>query len=176
MGIFRTLWLLLPQRVRTLPADLAAAVIVVGLTNIAVFAPIIRETPLRVGVGLAFVLFVPGYALIAALLQRASTELQSGSYGTAVQASYSAVRQGLAARIGGTEALTHWEFYQAYSEAEQTDSALDALRELTEEYERAAFSGNSVTQDHAQRVLARARELCQVDDGSPSDSPQAADD
>lgn len=103
-------------------------------------------------------------AAVAALLQRASTELQSGNYGVAVQACYSAVRTDLAARIDGAEALTHWEFYQAYSESERTDSALDALQELTEEYERAAFSGDSVTQDHAKRVLARATKLCRVDD------------
>jgi uncharacterized membrane protein len=53
--------------VRRLPADLAAVVVVVGLTDLFVFAPVLRETPLRVVFGLAFVLFVPGYAFVAAL-------------------------------------------------------------------------------------------------------------
>ncbi|WIV68855.1 DUF1616 domain-containing protein [Natrialbaceae archaeon AArc-T1-2] len=63
----RSLWLLLPRQVRTLPADLAAILAVTALVNVAVFAPVIRETPLRVPLGLAFVLFIPGYAFIAAL-------------------------------------------------------------------------------------------------------------
>ena len=61
------LWLLLPRRIRELPADLSAMVVLVVLTNIAVFAPVIRDTPLRIPIGLVFVLFVPGYAFIAAL-------------------------------------------------------------------------------------------------------------
>ncbi|QSW98245.1 DUF1616 domain-containing protein [Haloterrigena alkaliphila] len=63
----RSLVAMLPRPVRTLPADLATVFVLVGLTNIAVLGPIIRDTPLRVPLGLAFVLFVPGYAFIAAL-------------------------------------------------------------------------------------------------------------
>ncbi|NUB92764.1 DUF1616 domain-containing protein [Haloterrigena sp. SYSU A121-1] len=50
-----------------LPPDLAAVVVATLLVVVAAFAPVIRETPLRVPLGIAFVLFVPGYALIAAL-------------------------------------------------------------------------------------------------------------
>jgi uncharacterized membrane protein len=67
MDASRSLWLLLPRRVRELPADLAAMGVMVVLTNLAVFAPVIRETPLRVPLGLFLVLFVPGYVFIAAL-------------------------------------------------------------------------------------------------------------
>ena len=67
----RTLWLAIPRPVRTLPADLAAVLALVLLTNAAVLAPLIRETPLRIPLGLAFVLFVPGYAFIAALFPEA---------------------------------------------------------------------------------------------------------
>jgi len=67
MVAFRSLWLLLPRPLRQLPADLAAVVVLVVATNVAALAPVIRETPLRVPLGLAFVLFVPGYAFIAAL-------------------------------------------------------------------------------------------------------------
>jgi uncharacterized membrane protein len=63
-----TAWeLFLPAPVRSLPADLAAVVALVALTNVAVLAPIVRESPLRVVLGLPFVLFIPGYAFIAAL-------------------------------------------------------------------------------------------------------------
>lgn len=63
----RTLWLALPRQLRELPADLAATLALVVATNVAVLAPVIREAPLRVPIGLAFVLFVPGYAFVAAL-------------------------------------------------------------------------------------------------------------
>lgn len=78
MALRRTLRVLSSR----LPADLAAIVGLVIFTNLTVFAPVIRETPLRVGFGLAFVLFVPGYALIAALFPEAggsSTVDQSGA-------------------------------------------------------------------------------------------------
>ncbi len=63
----RTFWLLVPRPVRRLPADLAAAVAVTLLVNAAVFLPVVAETPLRLVVGLPFVLFVPGYVFVAAL-------------------------------------------------------------------------------------------------------------
>ena len=65
------LWLLLPAPVRRLSADLAAVLALVGLTNAAVFLPVVNDSPLRVVVGLAFVLFVPGYAFVAALFPEA---------------------------------------------------------------------------------------------------------
>lgn len=61
----------IPRPVRRLPADLAAVVVLVVLTNGVVFLPVIRETPLRVVLGLPLVLFIPGYALIAALFPEA---------------------------------------------------------------------------------------------------------
>lgn len=66
-------WLLLPQPVRRLPADLAAVVVLTALTLAAVFVPVVNETPLRVGFGLIFVLFLPGYAFIAALFPEAGS-------------------------------------------------------------------------------------------------------
>lgn len=67
----RDLWLLLPSPVRRLPADLAAVTVLVLLTVVVVFAPVVRETPLRIVLGLPFVLFIPGYAFIAALFPEA---------------------------------------------------------------------------------------------------------
>lgn len=62
-----SMWLLLPEPVRNLPADLAAVITLVILTGIVVLVPPINDTPLRVLLGLPFILFLPGYALIAAL-------------------------------------------------------------------------------------------------------------
>lgn len=61
------LQLLLPRQVRSLPADLAAICLFVFLTLAVVLIPGLNTTPLRPAVGLAFVLFPPGYAFIAAL-------------------------------------------------------------------------------------------------------------
>lgn len=66
-------WLLVPAPLRELPADLAATLGVVGLAICSVFLPVINETPLRIGVGLLFVLFIPGYAFIAALFPEHGT-------------------------------------------------------------------------------------------------------
>jgi uncharacterized membrane protein len=66
-------WQLLPAPVRRLPADLAAVVALVGITAAVVFLPVVSETPLRLVLGLPFVLFVPGYAFIAALFPEAGT-------------------------------------------------------------------------------------------------------
>ena len=65
------LWLALPEPIRRLPADLVAVIILTLLTLGVVFVPIVNETPLRVVFGLPFVLFLPGYAIIAALFPEA---------------------------------------------------------------------------------------------------------
>lgn len=67
-------WLLLPQPVRNLPADLASVVMITVVTLTTVFAPVVSETPLRVVFGLIFVLFLPGYAFVAALFPETKTD------------------------------------------------------------------------------------------------------
>jgi uncharacterized membrane protein len=67
----RELWLVLPRPVRRLPADLAATTLLTLVTLVTVLVPVINETPLRVLFGLGFVLFLPGYAFIAALFPEA---------------------------------------------------------------------------------------------------------
>jgi len=71
MAVDRSWKLLIPRQLRHLPADLAAIIGVVVLTNLAVLLPVVSETPIRIVVGLVFVLFVPGYAFIAALFPEA---------------------------------------------------------------------------------------------------------
>lgn len=50
-----------------LPTDIAAVALLTMLANVVALAPVLRETPLRPVVGVAFVLFAPGYVLVAAL-------------------------------------------------------------------------------------------------------------
>ncbi|KTG08967.1 hypothetical protein AUR64_14255 [Haloprofundus marisrubri] len=65
--------LLVPAPLRALPADLVAVIVFVCATAGAALLPIVDETPLRLVLGLPFVLFVPGYAFIAALFPEAGT-------------------------------------------------------------------------------------------------------
>ena len=67
MAVFSSLWRLLPRSIRNVPADLATIVGIVLATNLAAFAPVVRQTPVLVPLGLVFASFVPGYALVAAL-------------------------------------------------------------------------------------------------------------
>ncbi|ELZ09956.1 hypothetical protein C479_10295 [Halovivax asiaticus JCM 14624] len=67
----RTLRLMVPRPIRELPADLAAVVVLVLAADVAALAPLIRETPLRIPLGLALVLFLPGYTFVAALFPEA---------------------------------------------------------------------------------------------------------
>lgn len=64
----RTDWReIVPLSVRRFPADLAIVVVAVVAVAVAVFVPVVNDTPLRALLGYPFVLFVPGYAFIAAL-------------------------------------------------------------------------------------------------------------
>lgn len=56
-----------PRSVRTLPADIKLIFVYLSVMCLAILLPGIRETPIRAGLGLPFVLFVPGYLFIAAL-------------------------------------------------------------------------------------------------------------
>jgi len=53
------------NRIRELPVDIGAVVILIALTNVSVLVPGIKETPLRIVFGLPFALFVPGYVFVA---------------------------------------------------------------------------------------------------------------
>jgi uncharacterized membrane protein len=61
-------WRAYPKRILEMPADLAIVAFLVGLTVFSVTAPTLRETSIGIGLGLALGLFLPGYAVVAALL------------------------------------------------------------------------------------------------------------
>jgi uncharacterized membrane protein len=67
--------LLIPRFAREFPADLAVIIAVAFATTLAATLPGLRETPLRIVLGLPYVLFVPGYALIAALFPESRERL-----------------------------------------------------------------------------------------------------
>ncbi|WP_292521983.1 DUF1616 domain-containing protein [Methanoculleus sp.] len=49
------------------PGDLIAIAVITAATLLAVYVPVLNASPLRILLGVAMVLFIPGYALIAAL-------------------------------------------------------------------------------------------------------------
>ena len=65
--------LLLPRGIRRLPADLAVVVTLVLLSAAAVLVPVPGQGVLRIVLGLPLVLFLPGYAFIAALFPEAGS-------------------------------------------------------------------------------------------------------
>ncbi|WP_135664254.1 DUF1616 domain-containing protein [Halorhabdus rudnickae] len=68
-----------PGQLRDLPADLAGVCLWTVLTLVVVSVPWISETPLRVVLGFVFVLFVPGYAFVAALFPEAAGTDRDGT-------------------------------------------------------------------------------------------------
>lgn len=66
----RRAWSNLPRQFRRFPPDLTFVLAFVVATNVAVLAPGVRETPLRMICSFAFVLFVPGYTFTAALFPK----------------------------------------------------------------------------------------------------------
>jgi len=64
----------LPSQVRNLPTDLVIVLSLTALTVLAVSLPVVRETPLRAVLSIPFLLFVPGYAFVAALFPEASED------------------------------------------------------------------------------------------------------
>lgn len=82
--------------VRTFPADLSAVLALVLVTDLVVLAPVLRTSPLRIGLGLVFALFVPGYALVAALFPEAdarSDEREDGDRASTEQAGIDALER-----------------------------------------------------------------------------------
>lgn len=121
-----------------------------------------------------------GDAAAESLLAQASDQLGAGRPERAVQDSYAAVRAHLELTLGMGGPYTHWEFYEACRAADADgrggdDGVEDALRSLTEAFERAVYGVEGVSEETARDVLAAARELCGVDEGQ-SGSGQPNDD
>jgi len=80
--------------IRGVPADLAAVAGLVVLANLVVLAPVLNESPVRVVLGLVFVLVLPGYALVAALFPGTRAEAEEAT-AEAAAAGTDATRRGI---------------------------------------------------------------------------------
>ncbi|MFC4438481.1 MULTISPECIES: putative sodium/potassium/calcium exchanger [Natrialbaceae] len=113
----------------------------------------------------------PSRAVADSLVSRAAEQLADGRADSAVRSCYAAVRHVHGATLGGTGALTHWEFYRQQADAGAASGAeADSLREIVEAYERAAFTPDSISESAARHVLERTRQLCETD-GKATRSP-----
>lgn len=90
--------------------------------------------------------------------ERAAGLLDAGETDAAVERAYAVVRARLASELGATGALTHWEFYAAVEGDGLAPGRVEALRSLTEAYERARFAPGAVTAEDADAAVERVDE------------------
>lgn len=93
------------------------------------------------------------------LLSTARTRLEAGNLDAAVETAYAAVRNQSSTAADVPPGQTHWEWYAALDTPDLNDETRDALRELTELYEQAAFAPETVDDDRARRALTHADEF-----------------
>jgi uncharacterized membrane protein len=97
--------LLLPTGLRHLPADLAAVTLFTLATVGVVFGPWISETPLRLLVGLPFVLFLPGYAFVSALFPEAGGDADEAEEAATADATATDSRFGVDTARSGIDGI-----------------------------------------------------------------------
>ncbi|WP_277541527.1 DUF1616 domain-containing protein [Haloarcula laminariae] len=98
---------------RVLAVDLLAVVASVALVALVAFSPAGAVRPLAIAVGLPFVLFVPGYALVSAVFPRAGETALGPGTGTAwlARLGLSVIGSVVAvASVGGVLDFTVWGF------------------------------------------------------------------
>jgi hypothetical protein len=91
------------------------------------------------------------------------SELAAGRTDAAVLGAYGLVRRALAERLPAERARSHWQFFEACAAAGMD---AEALRTLTETYERSRYGAGSVSRSLAAGAVASARRLTDVASGS----------
>lgn len=96
------------ERLQNVPADLLGVFVVVALAHVFAFHPALSGSPLRVIVGLPFILFVPGYALVSALFPEAGrpSTVIGGEDGTPTSGGG---RSRAKTPIGSLQGIDRWE-------------------------------------------------------------------
>jgi len=122
----------------------------------------------------------------ATALDAVRAAMDAGDYDLVTTAGYRAVRRALADRVAAGPDATHWEFYGACAADGIDPERLEAIRGLTERFERVAFAPDGASRSVAAASLADAETvLGDAADGGGStgatagptgtDAPPAAD-
>jgi hypothetical protein len=122
----------------------------------------------------------------ATALDAVRAAMDAGDYDLVTTAGYRAVRRALADRVAAGPDATHWEFYGACAADGIDPERLEAVRGLTERFERVAFAPDGASRSVAAASLADAETvLGDAADGGGStgatagptgtDAPPAAD-
>ncbi|POG55593.1 DUF4129 domain-containing protein [Haloferax marisrubri] len=109
----------------------------------------------------------------ASALDSAADALDAGRPNDAVVVAYAGVRRALSAAADVDDAATHWEFCDRCIDAGVAPA--DALESLTAGYERAAYSGLSVSDADAAELVETARSLTDPADSDALESPESGD-
>ena len=97
------------------------------------------------------------------LLATARERLSSGETDAAVIAGYEAVRSRLVDRLDRETTMTHWELFRAHGSKLAAED-ISGLRQLTEAYERAAFSLQTSSEASTKTALENAERLLEAID------------
>ncbi len=96
----------------------------------------------------------PAVADPAAALDAVRAAMDAGDYDLVTTAGYRAVRRALAGQVGVGPEATHWEFYGACAADGVDPERLEAVRGLTERFERVAFAPDEASRSVAAASLA----------------------
>jgi hypothetical protein len=101
----------------------------------------------------------------SAVLGPMRAAMAAGDYDLVTTAGYRAARRALAGRVAAGPDATHWEFYGACAADGIDPERLEALRGLTERFERVAFAPGTASEPVAAASLADAERLLETDAG-----------
>ncbi|MEF8843739.1 MAG: hypothetical protein V5A62_19290 [Haloarculaceae archaeon] len=105
-------------------------------------------------------------------LEAVREAMDVGDYDLVTTAGYRAVRRALADRVAAGPDATHWEFYGACAAEGIDPERLEAVRRLTERFERVAFAPEDASRSTAAAALAEAEAVL----GHPSDGGRDGED
>ena len=98
----------------------------------------------------------------------AEQQLAADAYDSAVVLAYASVRRQLARLLGLSAGVTHRELARTYAAADREDS--EAIKQLTQQYERVRYAADGVDESTAVRAVAAAERLLTETDSSESES------
>lgn len=98
----------------------------------------------------------------------------AGDYDLVTIAGYRTVRRALARRVGAAPEATHWEFYGACAADGVDPERLEAVRRLTERFERVAFTPDGASRSVAAASLADAEAVLEGEADGDGDGRRAS--